>query len=176
MQSRIDTKRLVEMGIIGALALALSAIETVFMINIPLFPPGAKPGLANVVVMFTACTFGAGATVYIIVLKSLFVLLTRGASAFLMSLAGGVISGIAVVFLLRMRLKSVGYIGISVLGAVLHNAAQLFMSMLITKTTGLIYYLPLLMICGIVSGLITGLIVAIVLPRIQKVLKEQKVC
>lgn len=176
MQSRINTKRIVELGILGAMALALSAAESVFVINIPIFPPGAKPGLANVVVMFTACTFGTGAAIYIILLKSIFVLLTRGASAFLMSLAGGIVSGVVMTVLIRAGLKEISYIGISVIAAVLHNTAQLFMSMLLTKTTGLILYLPPLMICGIVSGMITGLIIAITLPRIQKGLKEQKVC
>lgn len=161
--------RVAFLGILGALAIVLSIMENVIMPALPFMPPGAKPGLSNIVMMFAACTLGWQETLLIVVFKSLFVLITRGGSAFLMSISGGLLSSLAALILIRMNLKNISLIGISVVAAVVHNIGQLLMSALLTHTLMLLDYLPLLMIFGVVSGVITGVIVSLVIPAVCQV-------
>ena len=58
-------------------------------------------------------------------------------------------------------------IGISISGAVMHNAAQLAVSALITSGA-VLYYAPVLLIAGVVFGVINGLILKLVLKRTEK--------
>ena len=43
------TQKIALLGVLGALALALSAAESFLMPDIAILPPGAKPGLSNIV-------------------------------------------------------------------------------------------------------------------------------
>lgn len=52
-------------------------------------PPGVKPGLANIVVMYALFFLGRGQALTLVLLKSFFAMLTRGPSAGALSLAGG---------------------------------------------------------------------------------------
>ncbi|MBQ1895476.1 MAG: Gx transporter family protein, partial [Clostridia bacterium] len=90
------------LGVLGAEALALSFLEN-FIPAVPGLPPGAKPGFANIVTMFTASTMGFLPALAITVLKSLFAFVTRGATAGMMSFAGGLLSTIVMVLLLRLK-------------------------------------------------------------------------
>lgn len=157
------------LGILGALTIVLSIMENAIMPALPFMPPGAKPGLSNIVVMFAASTLGLQETLLIVVFKSLFVLITRGGSAFLMSISGGLLSSLTALILIRMDMKNISLIGISVAAAVVHNIGQLLMSALLTHTLMLLDYLPLLMIFGVVSGVITGVIVSLVIPAVSQV-------
>lgn len=154
-------------AILGALAIVLSAMENLIVPWLSFLPPGAKPGLANIVVMTVACTGSITGTVYIVILKSLFVLLTRGGSAFVMSIAGGVISAAVITVMLRLKLPKVSVAGISVLGAVVHNICQLGVACVLTGAPAMGKYAPLLIIFGVVSGIITGAILSALLPKIR---------
>lgn len=167
------TKKIVILAIMGALAIVLSTLENLLLPAMPFLPPGAKPGLSNIVTMFAAGTFGMGATIYIVILKSLFVLITRGMSAFAISLSGGILSAVVMTIFIRMKFKSVSLIGISVLAAVSHNIGQLIMSIIYSGTVALVNYLPVLIIFGIISGLITGAIISAVMPKLKSAYAAQ---
>jgi len=175
MQSRTEWRRMIWLAMLGALAIVLSALENILIPELPFMPPGSKPGLSNVVTMFVACEFGPVATVYIIVIKAVFVLITRGVSAFGMSLSGGLLSGIVITVMLNLKASSISYIGISVLAASAHNIGQLIMSMLYTGSTAMINYLPILLIFAVVSGTITGVLIQVLMPRIQSAVRSSKI-
>ncbi len=153
-------------GIMGALALSLSFIESLLP-ALPFLPPGAKPGLANIVTMFAACSLGLPAALYIAVLKALFALVTRGVTAFFMSLCGGLLSGAAMYILFKFKEK-IGLTGISVISALMHNFGQLIVSFFIVGSSAVFGYAPFLILFGIVSGILTGVIFKIILPAVNK--------
>ncbi len=104
-------------GILGAVTLTLSFFESLIP-DIAFLPPGAKLGLANIVVMFTVLTMGFADGLFIVVLKSGFVFLTRGVASFFMSISGGLLSYLILIttILLSKKIKhNFSYIGISVL-------------------------------------------------------------
>ena len=85
------TRKIALTGIMCALALAFSYLETLIPAY-PGFPPGAKPGLSNIVTMFMAGSAGPLYAFFITVIKGLFAGVTRGFTAMLMSLSGGILS------------------------------------------------------------------------------------
>lgn len=150
-------RRVALFGISAALALALSFFESLLP---PLFSlhPGVKLGLSNVVTMTCAATFGAPCAIAVAVIKGAFAGLTRGFVAMLMSLVGGLLSTLVVCLFLKPRL---GYLVISVIGAVIHNMAQLTVCAFIVSNWGVFIYAPVLMIFGIIAGCITGSILCL---------------
>ena len=85
----------------------------------------------------------------------------------LYSLAGGVLS-LAVMAGLK-RTGSFGVAGVSVAGGVSHNVGQLLVAMIVVETYQVGYYLPVLLIAGVITGLLIGIISGEVLKRIRQI-------
>ena len=88
----MKTNKTAILGIMSALALVLSYLESMLIPDIPFLPVGAKPGLSNVVTMYAVNILGLGAGIYITLIKAVFALITRGVTASAMSLCGGLLS------------------------------------------------------------------------------------
>ena len=73
----------------------------------------------------------------------------------LYSLAGGILS-LAVMALLK-RSGAFSIIGVSMAGGVSHNVGQLIMAMLVVETYAVGYYLPVLLIAGLITGTLIGI-------------------
>ncbi len=162
----MKAKKIALWGILGALAISVSFLESLF--NLPFLPPGAKPGLSNIVTVSALMVTGAVSAIYVTVLKAAFALITRGFVAFLLSLSGGVLSFVSTVLLYKMKKSPFSIVGICIIGAILHNAAQLGVSILLTGTTALIYYAPVLLAFSLASGLVTGFSLKILKPYLEK--------
>lgn len=168
---KINTRKIAVSGVLGALALVLSALENVLMPSASFLPPGAKPGLSNLVIMFSASELGVSYTFLLVIIKAVFALITRGMTAFLMSLVGGILSTTVLLILLKINFKSLTFVGIGVICSCAHNAGQLLVSLLMTGTFAVLGYAPYLLIFSVVTGFITGTIVKIVLPKTKNILK-----
>ena len=86
--------------------------------------------------------------------------------AFAYSLAGGLIGFAAQVVMMRFVSKKQIWV-CGAIGAVFHNIGQILAAMLITGTPAIAYYLPILIIAGIVTGVVTGLIAQFTLARVR---------
>ena len=166
-KTSVLTKRIALLGILGAQALALSALESLIP-ALPGMPPGAKPGLSNIVTMYTAARLGLFEALHITIIKAGFAGLTRGPAAFLMSFSGGLLSTIIMFGLLQIHGRPFGIAGISVAAAVAHNTGQLLAAMVLTGSSSVIGYAPVLGFFAIISGLATGTVLRIVLPALDK--------
>lgn len=164
---KTKTQKIALLGILGAQALALSFIENLLP-AMPFLPPGVKLGLSNIVTMFTAGTMGFLPALAVTLIKSLFVLLTRGVTAFFMSFGGGFLSTVAMCLMIKLVKDKSGFIGVAVVSAVCHNIGQLTVSIIVTKTTAFVYYAPVLLLSGVVMGVITGIILKAVMPLLMK--------
>ncbi len=164
---KTKTQKIALLGILGAQALALSFIENLLP-AMPFLPPGVKLGLSNIVTMFTAGTMGFFPALAVTLIKSLFVLLTRGVTAFFMSFGGGFLSTVAMCLMIKLVKDKSGFIGVAVVSAVCHNIGQLTVSIIVTKTTAFVYYAPVLLLSGVVMGVITGIILKAVMPLLMK--------
>lgn len=145
------------------LMIVLSALEHMLP-PLPLLPPSVKLGLANIVTMY--CVFFVKKTeaIGLNVLKSFFVFLTRGPMAGLLSFCGGMMS-IGIIILLVIAFKSkISYITLSISGAVAHNLGQLAAVSFILDVSYLYYYLPVLLVSGVLMGIITGTVLKVIMP------------
>lgn len=153
-------------GTLAALAIALSALES-SLPPIPMLPPGAKLGLSNLATMYAAGACGLFPALCIAVIKSFFSGITGGVTALLMSLCGGVASTFVMWLLLKAK-NPFGTTGLGVAGALTHNAAQLAVAAVLT-TPAVVYYIPWLILFGVLSGILTGTVLHLILPLLNRI-------
>ncbi|MBE6568364.1 MAG: Gx transporter family protein [Ruminococcaceae bacterium] len=142
---------LCRLALLCALAIALSALEGVFT---PLLPPFTKAGFSNVAVMLAAAFLGLPSALTVVLFKAAFALLTRGAVAAFLSLAGGASSAL-LLWLLFRYVRPLGVFGISILGAITHSAVQLLASTLLYGRA-VLAYAPVMLLLSLPSGVITA--------------------
>ena len=152
------TKRITILGALLAMALVLAIVETILGALLPLPIPGVKLGLANIISMFILCHFSLGAALTVAVLRTFLAsLLTGGLSMFMFSAPGAIVSILAMYIAMRF-IRRLTIVGVSMLGAAVHNVMQVGVAVLVTGETGLFYYAFVLLIVGAVSGTITGIV------------------
>lgn len=156
------TKKLALYSMLTATALIFSFIESVLPLNFGI--PGIKPGLSNVVVMFSLYRMKPKQTVLVTAMKIIVSgLLFGGPVTLLYSLCGGAASLLAMLFAKRFF----GIIGTGVVGGVTHNIAQIICAAFMFSSTAPVYYLPVLLISGTLSGIAVGLLSAAAVNRIK---------
>lgn len=158
----MKTKQLTTGAILAALALALSYVEGMFPLPVPL--PGFKLGLANIVTLFALYTLGAPSALAILLVRVLLGAMFAGnASALIYSLLGGFAAMAVMIALSRARGLSV--YGVSIGGAAAHNIGQVAAAMLTLGNAAPAAYLPVLLVVAVFSGALTGLICSLLLGR-----------
>ena len=160
----MKTKKLTVMALITAVAMILSFVES----QIPAFVavPGVKVGLANIAVVFALYRLGWKEAAAISLVRVVMVSMLFGSIASLFySLAGAVLS-LAGMGLLK-KTGRFTEIMVSVTGGILHNIGQIAMACLILETAALRYYLPFLLVSGIIAGVVVGLVSAVLVQRVK---------
>ena len=159
--------RVAYFGVFTALALIFSYIETLVPISFGI--PGVKLGLANLIIVIA---------LYKIPLREVYVLsivrvllsgvLFGNYFSIAYSLAGGLLS-LTVMALLK---KAGGFrvIGISIAGGVCHNIGQLVVAMIVVETFAMSYYMPVLLVAGLITGFLIGVVADQVLKRISDIM------
>ena len=134
------------------------------MIPLPIAAPGIKLGLANIVTVTAIYIMGLRSAAIISIIRVVLSgLLFTGINAMMYALAGALLAFTGMAIAYKSGLFSV--IGVSVIGALLHNTAQYGVAALIAHTYGLLSYLPILFIAGSVTGIIVGYVAFIVIGR-----------
>lgn len=156
------TRRLTALAMMLAMITALSALEHMLP-ALPLLPPNVRLGLSNIVTMYVLFYMGTGSAFTLALLKSLFVMLMRGPAAGLLSLGGGVLSLLVILLLSALLGRRISYLMLSICGAITHNMGQIALASLLLGT-GLLYYLPVLVLSGVLMGSVTGVLLRVVMP------------
>ena len=157
------SKRLAVLALLTALSMILSYIEGLLPAFVAI--PGIKVGLANLAVVLALYRLGWREAACVSLVRVLCLSLLFGnAAGFLYSIAGAVMSLIGMVVLKKtMRFSP---LAVSVTGGVLHNMGQLLMACILLPAAALRYYLPFLLLGGILAGIVIGVIAAVLLKRI----------
>ena len=95
-------------------------------------------------------------------------ILTGQLVSFIYSLTGGLLSFLLMILLKRFFPPKQMWV-LSVLCAVTHNIGQLLAAILMMQTLAIAYYLPVLILSGIIAGTFTGLCAQLVLIRLSKI-------
>ena len=164
----MNNKKIAFLGLFVALAFVLSYIEYMLPLNIGI--PGAKIGLANLVVMVALYTVGDKNAIALSIIRVVLVGLTFGNISMMMySLAGAALS--LFVMLIAKKLGKLSVTGVSVLGGVFHNIGQIIVAMLVLETQSLLYYLPFLIVIGTITGVLIGFVANLITTRVKSVFR-----
>lgn len=151
-----DLRKLVYTSLLVSIALAVSLIEQ--MIPMPFAIPGAKLGLSNMIILVTIILFGFKSGFKVAVLKSILLMLVTGfGPSFLYSFAGAMLSTCMMGLFIRFRPKIFSTIGISIIGAVAHNLAQVTVASYVLGSVMVFTYFPILTGIGMLTGYFVGL-------------------
>ena len=157
-------KRAALCGLLTALMLVLGYIESLLPVGGAI--PGVKLGLANSVLIYAVWLLPAPIAVLLMLCKVLLSALLFGSPfALWFSLAGGALSLASMLLCKRLGF---GVLAVGVIGAVLHNIAQVLVAMLALRTPGLWCYMAVLSLVGAGTGLLTGTVAAAVMRALER--------
>jgi len=143
-----------DLAALGALCLFLSALE--HLIPKPL--PFMRIGLANLPLLLALDIFSAKYFFLLVLVKVLGQGLVTGtlfSYVALFSIAGTFLSA-SLMFFLRRIVKKNSFIGVSIAGAFVSNAAQLVLARFIVFGKGVVFLAPPFLAAGIISGGLFG--------------------
>ncbi len=159
------TRTVARMGMLLTLAVVLNLAEGMLP-ALPMLPPGVRLGLSNLVILYAVSYLGGRQALLLAVLKSGFVLLTRGPAAGFISLCGGLLSVLVMVLVSRTGLSILTR---SMAGALAHNLGQLLAAALLLGSWSVFYYSPVLALSGIVMGSVTAVLTRATLPALRRI-------
>lgn len=141
------------LGVFLALALICSYVESLIPFYFGI--PGVKLGLTNIVVVLMLYCVGTREALTISVLRIVLAGFMFGNMfSILYSLAGGLLSFL-VMYLLKCT-KKFGVLPISISGGIFHNVGQLMVAALVVENYNIFYYMPVLLVAGVVTGALIG--------------------
>ena len=165
----MKTKKLTAMALLTAVALIIFVVEAQIPALVPI--PGIKLGLANIITVFAVFTFGSWEAALILAVRVFLGAVFAGYfSTILYSAAGGALAILTTILLKRfLTLKQLWVAG--ALGAIAHSVGQMTVAVLITQTPGLLIYLPVMIVCSVITGTFTGLCAQYLVKRGEKLWK-----
>lgn len=155
----INTRKITKTAAFIALAVMLGYVESLF----PPIAAGVKLGLANTVIITVLYTRGGKDAWIVSLLKVILCMVLFGSmTSFIYSLSGAILS--LAVMAAAKKSKIFSIVAVSSLGGLCHNMAQLLCAYLIIGK-GVLFYIPVLCLSGIVCGALTGLAAQIIIKR-----------
>ncbi len=150
-------RKMILLSLFVTFGIGLHIVENTIPVPFPI--PGAKLGLANIISLLTLVIYGLKEGLIVSVLRCIISsLLTGSLPNLLYSLSGAILSIIVMGFVYNYFKNTFSLMGISILGGITHNFAQITVASLILSTFGLYVYLPFLMITGLLTGLFIGIL------------------
>lgn len=162
----MNTKKLVRMALLTAVALIIFMVEAQIPPPVPI--PGVKLGLANIVTVYAMFALSPGQALAILVCRVFLGSIFSGQMMTLFYSLGGGLLCWCVMLLLRRILTGKQIWVAGVFGAMVHNFGQLLVGIALTRTPGLIAYLPVLMVSGILTGAFTGAAAQALIGRLER--------
>jgi len=156
-------KKLTTLSMLTAIALTIFMVEAQIP---PLTPiPGIKMGLSNIVTVFTVFAIGPKEAAAVLFVRVFLGAVFAGNFSTIFYSAAGGLCAIAVTILLRKILTKKQLWVAGVCGAIAHSIGQMAMAIAITQTVGLVSYLPVMILCSVVTGTFTGFSAQFLLDR-----------
>ena len=156
-------KKTAYIGMFVTLALIASYVES--LVSFYFGAPGIKLGLANlitVVLLYRTSWKDAALVSVLRILLSGF--LFGNVFSIIYSFAGAFLSFLAMCLL--KKIKGFSILGVSIAGGVFHNLGQIIAAVYLMENGNIMYYFPVLMIAGVMTGMLIGIGSREVLKRV----------
>ena len=151
----MNVKKLTQMALLSAVALIIFVVEAQIPALVPI--PGIKLGLANIITVFAVWILGSWEAALILAVRIFLGAVFAGNfGTILYSAAGGTLAILATILLKKVLRQNQLWVA-GCVGAIAHSVGQMAMAILLTGTPGLIVYLPVMIVCSIITGFFTGL-------------------
>jgi len=155
----------------------LSASGLVFFVFESFLPvlPWFRPGLGNIATIIALYSLGFNDAFKVTILRITLGALILGrlfTPVFVMALSGGLTSVIVMALTLKYTKKIFSPVGVSVLGAVSHNASQLIAAyLLFVKSPQIFIITPVFTAAGVITGTVTGVLAIMILEKLGERIK-----
>ena len=164
-----STQRMVLLALFVSMASVLHVVES--WIPMPMPVPGIKLGLANIVSLVVIVMYGWRDAFYVATLRVFIGSLFGGAflgPTFAMSISGALVSAVAMALACRYVKPPFSIVGVSIIGATVHNLAQIMVAALVVGSQSLLWYLPYLLVFAVPTGVATGFTTYYFLSKLPK--------
>ena len=148
-----NIKEITILGILLAIAILVGYIEVLF----PLPIAGMKLGLANAVVLIAMYKYSNVKALIISLLRVGVIGILFGNIYSLSFAYAGAISSYTIMVILKKN-KNISITFVSVIGAIFHILGQIIVAYAIIEHIVIFYYLPVLLIVGIITGYLVGVL------------------
>ena len=162
----MKNKKLTVLSLLTAVALIIFIVEAQIPPLVPI--AGVKLGLANIVTIFAVWVMGPRDAIAVLLARIFLGAVFAGNfSTIFYSLGGGALAILTTIGLKYVLQENQMWIA-GCLGAIAHSIGQMAVALLITQTYTLIIYLPVMLVCSIITGVFTGLCAQILVKRSKK--------
>jgi len=156
-----------------AVLVAFGLILFLFESAIPRPLPWLKPGLANLVTLITLYLYGFRPALLVVTLRVViagFLLGTFGNPAFVFAFTGGLGATLVMGTLIRCCRNVFSVIGVSIVGAFVHNLIQVVLAaQFIVSSLQALYLLPIMLLSALFSGFLVGLFAHYSIRKIEQI-------
>lgn len=161
-------------ALLSAFALGLHGFENL----LPSPIPWLRLGLANIVTLIALLLYGMRTAVMVTLIRVMLASLIAGSflgPAFIISLGGGIASTLIMGFVLHIAPRLFSAMGLSIIGALFHNLAQLFLAyfLFIQRIEAILLITPVIILFGTLTGTVNGAVTALLMKNLIKY--DQKV-
>ena len=162
-----SVRKIAYLGLFAALAIIFGYIDSL----IPMPFAGMKLGIANLVTIVILYIWSWREASLISLVRILVCGFLFGSmQSILYSLAGAVLS--MLVMILIKKIPGFSITGVSIAGGVSHNIGQILVAMAVVENFGLLFYLPILLVAGAITGCVIGIVGGLVQVRVEKIIKR----
>ena len=161
-------------ALLSAYAIAIHSFENL----LPTPIPWLRLGIANIITLATLVLYGFRSAMMVtlirVILSSIFIGTFLG-PGFIMSFCGGVSSTAAMGIIFSIFPRLFGPIGLSLIGALFHNSAQLFITyiLFVQQLEAILLVTPLLILLGTITGVMNGIIGRMLIKNIENRAPQQ---
>ena len=169
MQVKKNIKKITISALFAAFAVIVGIAESMLNLNIPIFLPGVKLGIANIFIILAYKLLGAKYAFCISITRVLMVYLFTGNTiGLVLSLLGAIFSFLALIISMKYYNKCFTFISISSISALLHATGQIIAAYIFVGF-GVTYYLPVLLFACMFTGIFTGILINISIRYMEKI-------
>ena len=160
----MNTKKLTTLAVTVAVAMILSFVESRIPPIVPI--PGVKVGLANIAVIFALYKMGWREAITVSLVRVALVALLFGSVVSLAYSFAGALLSLSFMIILR-KIGIFTEVAVSVVGGITHNIGQILVAFLLLETEVVFYYLPFLMVSGVIAGIGVGVVSALLVKKVK---------
>ena len=160
----MNTKKLTTLAVTVAVAMILSFVESRIPPIVPI--PGVKVGLANIAVIFALYKMGWREAITVSLVRVALVALLFGSVVSLAYSFAGALLSLSLMIILR-KIGIFTEVAVSVVGGITHNIGQILVAFLLLETEVVFYYLPFLMVSGVIAGIGVGVVSALLVKKVK---------